>query len=55
MKKQLQFIPDSIRMNFNLAETKRNDPTDTGKLQSLTSYWRAHFLCRMAQMMAKAK
>ncbi len=55
VKKQLQFIPDSIRMNFNLAETKRTDPTDTGKLQSLTSYWRAHFLCRMAQMMARAK
>ncbi len=55
VKKQLDFIPDSIRMNFSLAETKRNDPTDTGKLQALTSYWRAHFLCRMAQMMAKAK
>ena len=55
VKKQLQFIPDSIRMNFSLAETKRDDPTDTGKLQALTSYWRAHFLCRMAQMMARAK
>lgn len=55
VKRQLQFIPDSIRMNFSLAETKRNDPTDTGKLQSLTSYWRAHFLCRIAQIMAKAK
>ncbi len=55
VKRQLQFIPDSIKMNFSLAETQRNDPTDTGKLQALTSYWRAHFLCRMAQMMAKAK
>jgi len=55
VKKQLGFIPDSIKMNFNLAETKRHDPGDQAKLDALTSYWRAHFLCRMAHLMARAK
>lgn len=55
VKKQISFIPESIKMNFNLAETKRHDPSDLAKLDALTSYWRAHFLCRMAQMMGKAK
>ena len=55
VKKQLQFIPDSVKMNFNLAETKRNDPTDVARLDALTSYWRAHYLCRMAHLMARTK
>jgi hypothetical protein len=55
VKKQLQFIPDSIKMNFSLGETKRNESNDTAKLDALTSYWRAQFLCKMAQMMARAK
>ena len=55
VKQQLHFIPESVKMNFNLGETKRNDPSDFAKLDAITSYWRAHFLCRMAQMMAKAK
>jgi uncharacterized protein len=55
VKKQLGFIPDSIKMNFNLAETKRNDAGDQAKLDALTSYWRAHFLCRMAHLMGRTK
>jgi hypothetical protein len=55
VKKQLQFIPDSIKMNFCLAETKRTESSDTAKLDALTSYWRAQFLCKMAQMMARAR
>jgi hypothetical protein len=55
VKRQLKFIPDCIKMNFRLGETKRTEPGDTAKLDALTSYWRAHFLCKMAQMMARAK
>lgn len=55
VKKQLPFIPDCIKMSFTLAEAKRGGAGDLAKLDALTSYWRAHFLCRMVQMMAKAK
>jgi hypothetical protein len=55
VKKQLPFIPDCIKMSFTLAEAKRSEPGDQAKLDALTSYWRAHFLCRMVQMMAKAR
>jgi hypothetical protein len=55
VKEQLQYIPDSIKMNFSLGESKRNDDNDTAKLDALTSYWRAQFLCKMAQLMARAK
>jgi hypothetical protein len=52
---QLKFIPDAVKMSFNLGESKQNDGSDTGKLDALISYWRAHFLCKMAQMVARGK
>lgn len=55
VKQQIKFIPDSIKMSFALGESKQNESSVTAKLDALTSYWRAHFLCKMAQMMAKGK
>ncbi len=55
VKKQLHFIPDCIKTNFSLGDAKRKEDNDNARLDALTSYWRATFLCKMAQTMAKAK
>lgn len=55
VKKALQFIPDSIKWNFVLGDSMRNTANVYDKLGALICFWRAHFLCQLAQMMAKAK
>jgi predicted S18 family serine protease len=48
------FIPDSIRLNYDLANVLR-DGSDSDKLNSLTAYWTCVFLCDLTRMLSAEK
>ena len=46
------FIPDSVKVNFQLANSLR-EGDDNDKLNALSSYWRAAYLCDLATTMTR--
>ena len=46
------FIPDSVKVNFQLASSLR-EGDDNDKLNALSAYWRAAYLCDLATTMTR--
>ncbi len=52
LKEKYGFIPDSVKVNFQLANSLR-EGNDNDKLNALSSYWRAAYLCDLATTMTR--
>ena len=51
-KQKYGFIPDSVRMNFQLA-TGLREGDDVDKLEALQSYWACAQLCEVANQLVR--
>ncbi|HWL52176.1 MAG TPA: S16 family serine protease [Chthoniobacteraceae bacterium] len=46
-------VPDSIKLNFDLATTLRDGNSDAERLLALRAYWRCNLLCYLTRLLAR--
>ncbi len=46
-------VPDSIKLNFDLASTLRDGNSDAERMLALRAYWRCNLLCYLTRLLAR--